>query len=93
MNISRNILVNLTISGSRGALKGATGSWWMLLKTGWLVYSPRRRLGMSEYQAGVRTSITCCTFSRAALSFHNFSWSPQLATTTLGGGATKLTVL
>lgn len=44
MLIFRSTPVNLTISGCRCARNGATGSWWMLLKTQFLVYSPRRRL-------------------------------------------------
>ena len=39
------ILVNLALSGSSCALKGAPGSFWALLKMQFLVYNPRRRLG------------------------------------------------
>lgn len=71
MLIFRTTPVNLTISGCRCARNGATGSWWVLLKTQFLVYSPWRRL-RTGWSKDINNLLPP---PHAVLSFYNFSWS------------------
>lgn len=91
MNIFRNILVNVTISGSRCALKGATGSCWMLLKTPFLVYNPRRRLG-TDNNLLYSLSLSCHSQLFLVTLYDDGAWQPTSNLYSGGGegGDTRL---